>query len=86
MSKKVQVAAIQIQYPDGEVKQLSIDDARELFKELEGLFGSKTTYLPSTPVVIERDRYPWSTFLYDQSLQPVVDEPPPKTPKVWCCT
>ena len=84
---KVKVAAIQIQYPDGDVKQLSLDDAKELFEQLEGLFGSKTTYLPSQPLIIERERYPWRPVWYsstDVTTQLKIDTPV-ETPKVWCC-
>jgi hypothetical protein len=85
MSKKLKVAAIQIQYPDGEVKQVSIEDAKELFKQLEELFGDKTVVVPSTPVIIERDRWPrWQPMFTDST--PVVRDPSShESPQVWCC-
>ena len=85
---KVKVAAIQIQYPDGDVKQLSLDDAKELFEQLEGLFGSKTTYLPSQPVIIERERYPWRPMWHSSTgtTEQLKIDTPVETPKVWCCS
>lgn len=56
MSKKVKVSDIVIQYPDGESKQVSVADARELHKQLDELFGKKNVTMPTAPVIIERDR------------------------------
>lgn len=83
MSKSVKVAAIQIQYPDGDVKQISIDDARALFNQLNELFGEKVTYIPSRPIVIERDR--WRRWWDDHWT--VSDTPkPPRVQEttIWC--
>ena len=84
---KVRVAAIQIQYPDGDEKQLSVEDARELFKQLEGLFGEKIQYIPGAPVIIERDRYPWRPLWTDRGTGTLRagELPPPTQPLVWCC-
>ena len=81
---KVKVAAIQIQYPDGEVKQVSIEDAKALFQQLEELFGEKTVVVPSQPVIIERDRWPrWQTIDWGK---PVMQDPlPHEELQVWCC-
>lgn len=86
MSEKIKVAAIQIQYPDGEVKQISVEDAKALFQQLEELFGSKTVVMPSTPIVIERDRWPrWQPMWVHET--PIVRDPlPHEAPQVWCCT
>lgn len=86
MSEKIKVAAIQIQYPDGEVKQISVEDARALFQQLEELFGSKTVVMPSTPIVIEKDRWPrWQPMWVHET--PIVRDPMPhEAPQIWCCT
>ena len=87
MSKKVKVAAIQIQYPDGEVKQVSVDDAKELYRQLHDLFGEKVVYQPSVPVIIERERWPRWTPYWTDTTQPVIDiTGPPERPTIWCCT
>lgn len=89
---KVKVASITVQYPDGDTKDISIEDAKQLFKQLEELFGDKTAVVPSMPVFIERDRWPrW----YDHTMtpQPFFNSPSPSpttpTPfirplEVWC--
>ncbi len=80
---KVKVSSIQIQYPDGEVKQVSIDDAQELYKQLEKLFGEKTQYIPSKPIYIARDRWPyWREQFFTAGEG---DTGNPSTPKIWCC-
>ena len=84
MTDKVKVSAIQIQYPDGESKQLTLEEARELYNQLEGLFGDKTTYVPSAPIIIERDRYPLVPRWTDHTLRS--DSPLTNLPQIWCCT
>ena len=94
MSKKVKVTAIQIRYPDGTVKQLSVDDAKELHRELNELFGTSIPqYVPSMhPIIIKRDRWlRWRTIWRDSqrdtvSLPERRLEVPPAKSEVWCCT
>lgn len=90
MAKKAnatKITSIKIQYPDGETKDLSLEDAEALHQQLDELFGSKTTVLPR-PIVIEHDpyRYPrwprlpvWRGDSIDVAM-------PPMNTKVWCCT
>ena len=88
MSKKVKVAAIQIQYPDGSVKQVSVEDARELHCQLNELFGSPASPAPiiiERDRVVERDRWPW---WYDDVTcgdVPGTLQAPPALPQIWCC-
>lgn len=58
--KKARVSAIQIEYADGESKQLSVEDARALYEQLHELFGENTVVVPSVPKIIdfERERQP----------------------------
>ncbi len=84
MGKKVKVAAIQIQYPDGDVKQVSVEDARDLYQQLDELFGDKTVYVPGQPVVVERDRYPFRPMW--TSPPPSICETPVEKATVWMCT
>ena len=55
---KVKIAKIILETKDGKV-ELSMDEAKDLYDQLHTLFGSKTTYFPSNPVVIDRDRWPY---------------------------
>lgn len=41
----------------GQTVELTINEARDLYEQLAELFGPK--YTPSTPIVIERDHWPW---------------------------
>lgn len=85
MSKKVKVAAIQIQCPDGDVKQVSIEDARELYKQLDELFG-EACVPPMQPIVIERREWPRWKPLWVSGNEPIrTDSPAPQLPQVWCC-
>ena len=58
MSRKIKLTKISLETKEGKEIELSINEARELYSQLESLFGSKTTYIPSTPLII--DRYRWS--------------------------
>lgn len=79
MSKKIKVQAIQIAFTDGSTKNLSIEDARVLYQQLEELFGSQPVSIP-TPIYIERDRYPhWINP--SQPYYVGTDKP-----YVYCCT
>jgi hypothetical protein len=57
MSKKLKLTSIQLKTKDGEEITLLMDEARELYNQLHELFGDKTTYVPSAPIIIERDRW-----------------------------
>ncbi len=82
---KVELGAIQIQYPDGTVKQLSLDHARELHKQLDELFGEKIKYVPSAPVTIFRDKWPsWRPYSHFGS-NTTSDYTPVSKPTVFCC-
>lgn len=87
--KKVKVASIRVEYPDGDEKEMSIEDAKALHKQLSELFGE--TNVPTVPIIIERDRWPrWygsGTYLVDTGVGDSLssgDSPPPQ-PQVWCC-
>lgn len=66
--EKVEVKSLVIRI-GGEERKVSIEDARRLWLALDGFFGPKTPlYGPTTPVIVERERWP---------------EYPKPTP-VWC--
>lgn len=56
MTKKVQVSSIEITYPRGGSKKMSVDEARDLYRQLRELFGEKD---PGSTIVIEKDRWPY---------------------------
>ena len=55
MSKKLKLTKIALETKDGKSVELSIDEDKELHDQLHELFGSKTTYIPSAPIIVERD-------------------------------
>ena len=57
MSGKLKLTRIELETKDGKKVGLSLEEARELYNQLNELFGSK--YVPSAPVIIERGCYPW---------------------------
>ena len=65
MSKKLKLTKIELETKDGKKVELSLTEAKELHDQLHDLFGEK--YVPSTPIVIERDRYwpnPYRPYWY----------------------
>lgn len=78
-SSKVRVGSIQITHTDGSTIEFSIEDAKELYRQLDDLFGEKQVLVPRTPVIIERDHWPrWGT-------PPVIcQDTPTREVKVWC--
>ena len=88
MSKKVKVASITIEYPDGDIKELSVENARELYRQLNELFGVPAISLPPGPIIIERERWPrWREPFTVNSphTQPATFSPSPiENPRIWC--
>jgi len=82
MSKKVKVKSIQIAYPDGDSKELSIESAKALYAELGKLFEVKVVATPApTPIIIERERWPrW--YPPQEPLRPWVTDTP-SAPQIW---
>jgi hypothetical protein len=57
MSKKLKLTKIKLETKDGKEVELSMDEAKELHDQLHTLFGDKAAYIPSMPIIIERDRW-----------------------------
>jgi len=57
MSKKLRLTSITLETKGGKEIELTIDEARELHKQLHELFGTKERIFPPAPVIIERDRW-----------------------------
>ena len=69
MSSKLQLTKIALETKDGKKVELTIDEAKELHEQLHSLFGEKIQYVPSAPLIIERDRWqqPYRPYYwYDQ--------------------
>lgn len=66
-TKKLKLTKIALETKDGKQVELTIEEAKELHDQLHTLFGEKTTFIPSTPIVIERDRWnpPYRPYWYD---------------------
>lgn len=57
---RVQVKSIVLAFSDGTEHVLPIDDARKLYRQLDELFGDNASVIVNpSPVIIERDRWPW---------------------------
>jgi hypothetical protein len=61
MSKDVKVSKIEIETEEGKLL-LTVDQAKKLFKDLNELFGEKVINIPSTPIIIERDCWPYRPY------------------------
>lgn len=57
MSAKLKITKLELKTASGEKISLTIKEAKELFNQLEELFGIKNTLLPTTPIIIERNNY-----------------------------
>ena len=58
--KSIEVSAIEITTKDGTTVRLTLDEARELHEQLQGLFRTpQITFVPAPAPIIIRERYPW---------------------------
>ena len=55
MAKKVKVTGLELETKGGTKVPLSLDEAKELYEQLDELFGKKVEYVPGYPVRIR----PW---------------------------
>ena len=53
MSKKAQIKSMTLETEHNTV-DLSIDEAKELYRQLHELFGQRVTIMPERPVYVER--------------------------------
>jgi len=58
---KLKINKLTIMTSQGKEVELSLEEANELFVQLKELFGEKTVYIPSTPIIIDRYPRPWWT-------------------------
>lgn len=87
MAEKTEVKSIVIQYADGQTKELSVEDAKALHRQLDELFGE----VPAcAPVVIERTRWPYWWPPYSTPVTwksyTTTQRPLDCTPTVYCKT
>ena len=82
---KVELTGLEIKTKDG-TSRLTIDEAKELYRQLHELFGEKVIHVPSAPIVI--DRFPtWPVYppspIYTR--EPYIGDPPfPQWPTITC--
>ena len=69
MGKKLKLTKLALETKEGKEIQLDLDEARELWLQLDSLFGIKKQYFPATPVIIERDvwRPPYQPMWYSSN-------------------
>lgn len=58
MGKKIELSKLVLTTKEGVDVDLTVAEARDLYEQLRQLFEQKTVYVPSSPVIIERDRLP----------------------------
>lgn len=59
MSKKMAVTKIEITTKEGVTIPLTVEEAKDLYKELKGLFGVWEDFPPHTPIIIREWPYPY---------------------------
>ena len=57
MSDKIKIANIELETGRGAKVRLTLQEAKELHSQLDELFGTKVTYVPSAPIYIDRYDY-----------------------------
>lgn len=50
---QIELTGLEIKTKDGSTR-ISIDEAKELYRQLHELFGEKVIHVPSTPIVVDR--------------------------------
>lgn len=61
-SNRIELSSITLTTAEGTEVKLTVPEARALHAQLEELFGAK--YVPSQPIIIQRDRYPRPWYPY----------------------
>ena len=86
---KVELKGIEIAMGEKSVK-LSITEAQELRKQLNELFNEKIVTIPTSPIIIEKEVWPWWKGYYPPNVYPpsitYTSVNPEPTIQVYCCT
>ena len=59
MSGKIELSKLTLTTKEGPEVDLTVAEAKDLYEQLRQLFEQKTVFVPSVPIVIERDRWPY---------------------------
>lgn len=60
MSNKLKITKIELTTKDGKKVELSLDEAKDLYGQLDELFGVKSApYTPYSPIIIDRTVRPY---------------------------
>lgn len=82
MTEKVKITKLLIEISKTQV-ELTLEEAKELYEQLGSLFGKEIEYVPSMPIVIEKDRWhpPYQPTWIDRT-----DIKYPSTTEIICST
>ncbi len=68
MPEKIKISKIEVKTSDGKKVDLTLEEAKELYEQLDKLFGDKTVYVPNSPLVIYKDRWPYYPVTWSDSM------------------
>lgn len=57
----LKITKLTVSIPSGTDIDLTLDEAKELYDELTNIFGTRTVYVPSSPIIIDR-RGPYNPY------------------------
>lgn len=59
MSGKIELSKLTLTTKEGTEVDLTVAEAKDLYEQLRQLFEQKTVFVPSMPIVIERNHWPY---------------------------
>lgn len=59
MSGKIELSKLTLTTKEGTEVDLTVAEAKDLYEQLRQLFEQKPVFVPSVPIIIERDRWPY---------------------------
>jgi hypothetical protein len=63
MSGKIELSKLTLTTKEGSEIDLTVAEAKDLYEQLRQLFEQKTVLLPSAPIFIERNHWPyWNPY------------------------
>jgi len=79
---KVEITGLKIKLESGEV-EISVEEAKALYKQLHELFGEKVITIPSAPIIIEKE--PWWPYYPTVTWQSTTPDPNPQRYPIITC-
>lgn len=70
MTNKLKITSLRLNTADGRDIVLTIEEAMELYKQLDSMFGSRTNISPICPITIIKDRWtpPYQPVWYGDTV------------------